>query len=368
MRRSNIRILLIGVLIIVALAVVLLRGDQLRELLDAMSGGDLIPLILAIIAQFGKYTSQSFAYAESFRIVGESNVRAKKMLPLVFGSYFMNVIAPSFNTAGVMLVIDSARKRGIPAGRATSAALLMQISVITGFLIIMIVGFTVLQFAGLLSPVWFFFGMIMVFMAGAMAAVMYIGYKNPDTLANLLNPIARFVNSLSRRFRKGKEIEPWVHQVVDSFSEAAGKIRERPIQALKIFGYSVLASTFELGCFCLVGIAFGLEVAPVLVGGYVVATLFSWVAITPQGVGVAETMLVIALAASRVNITLATTIALVYRGIVFWMPFAIGAVLIHRTGSFRKSKGTSNNSIEDNSRNESNDSNEAARNNGARMT
>lgn len=339
MRLANIRVLLVGVLIIVTLTVILLRGDQLKELISAMSGGSLIPLILAVVSQFGKYISQSYAYAGAFKIVGEPHERPRIMLPLVFGSYFMNVIAPSFNTAGVMLVVDSARKRGIPAGRATSAALLMQISVITGFLVIMVIGFAVLQIAGHLSPVWFFFGMIMVFFAGVMATIMYIGYKNPDTLVNLLTPVSRLVNRLSRRLRKGKEVEPWVHKAVESFSEAAGRIRENPLKALSIFGFSVLASTFELGCFCLVGVAFGLKAAPILVGGYVVATLFSWVAITPQGVGVVEAMLVVALAASRVNVTLATTIALVYRGIVFWMPFAIGAVLIHRTGSFKRQRG-----------------------------
>lgn len=336
MRRGNIRILLVGVLIIIALAIILLRGDQLRELGAAMSKGSLIPLVAAIIAQFGKYTSQAFAYAESFDIVGEPNEKPRLMFPLVFGSYFMNVIAPSFNTAGVMLVIDSARKRGIPAGRATSAALLMQISVITGFIVIMIIGFAVLQIGGHLSPIWFFFGMIMVFFAGVMVASMYIGHRSPDILVSLLNPVSLLVNRLSKRFRKGKELEPWVNKAVDSFSEAAGRIVESPLKALKIFGFSVLASTCELGCFCLVGIAFGLKAAPILVGGYVVATLFSWVAITPQGVGVAEAMLVVALAASKINVTMATTIALVYRGIVFWMPFAIGAVLIHRTGSFKK--------------------------------
>jgi uncharacterized protein (TIRG00374 family) len=203
----------------------------------------------------------------------------------------------------------------------------------------MVVGFIVLQMAKRLSPVWFLLGMVMIFFTGIMVAVMYIGHKNPDTLVNLLNPIERFVNRLSRRFRKGKELEPWVQKVVESFSEAGGKIRENPRQAAKVFGFSVLASTFELGCFCLVGIAFGLTAGPVLIGGYVVATLFSWVAITPQGVGVVEAMLVVALAASRVNATMATAIALVYRGIVFWMPFAIGAVLIHRTSTFKQIAG-----------------------------
>jgi uncharacterized protein (TIRG00374 family) len=339
--RGNIRILLVGVLIIVALAVFLLRGDQLIELITTMEGGDIVPLALAVAAQFGKYISQSYAYAAAFKTVGEPDAKPREMLPLVFASYFMNVIAPSFNTAGVMLVIDSARKRGIPTGRATSAVFLMQISVITGFLVIMVVGFTVLQMAGHLSPIWFLLGMVMIFFTGIMVAVMYIGHKNPDTLANLLTPVERFVNRVSRRFRKGKELDPWVRTVVDSFSEAGGKIRENPRQALKVFGFSVLASTFELGCFCLVGIAFGLTAGPVLVGGYVVATLFSWVAITPQGVGVVEAMLVVALAASRVNATMATAIALVYRGIVFWMPFAIGAVLIHRTNTFKRIAGRS---------------------------
>jgi uncharacterized protein (TIRG00374 family) len=335
-QRGSVRILLVGVLIVVALSIILLRGDQLRELITTMERGDLIPLALAVAAQFGKYISQSYAYANAFKTVGEPDTHPREMLPLVFGSYFMNVIAPSFNTAGVMLVIDSARKRGVPAGRATSAALLMQISVITGFLVIMIVGFSVLQMAGRLSPIWFLLGMVMVFFTGGMVAIMYIGHKDPDALVNLLTPIERFVNRLSRRFRAGKELDPWVCRVVDSFSEAGGKIRESPRQALKVFGFSVLASSFELCCFCLVGVAFGLKSAPVLVGGYVVATLFSWVAITPQGVGVVEAMLVVALAASRVNAATATALALVYRGIVFWMPFAIGAVLIHRTGSFRR--------------------------------
>jgi uncharacterized protein (TIRG00374 family) len=336
MQRGSIRILIIGVLMVIVLAVVLLRGDQLRELARTMEGGDLIPLVLAIAAQFGKYISQSYAYATAFKTVGESDAKPREMLPLVFGSYFMNVIAPSFNTAGVMLAIDSARKRGVPTGRATSATILMQISVITGFIVIMIVGFTVLQLAGRLSPIWFLLGMVVVFFVGVMVAIMYIGYRNPDTLVNLLTPVERLVNRISRRFRGGRELAPWVQQVVDSFSEAGGKIKENPRTALQVFGFSVLASTFELGCFCLVGIAFGLTAAPVLVGGYVVATLFSWVAITPQGVGVVETMLVVALAASRVNATMATAIALTYRGIVFWMPFVIGAVLIYRTSTFKR--------------------------------
>jgi uncharacterized protein (TIRG00374 family) len=332
---ANLRALIIGIVIIIVLSVVLLRGDQLVQLLHAMEGGALLPLITAIILQFGKYISQSYAYADAFKTVGEPTDR-RSMLPLVFGSYFMNVIAPSFNTAGVMLVIDSARQRGIPTGRATSAALLMQISVITGFIVIMIVGFTILSLTGHLTLVWFLLGLVMVFFVGVMVAIMAIGQRNPELMVNLLRPVETFVNKLSRKLRQGREFNPWAENVVASFAQAAGKIHEDPKKAAQVFIFSILASTFELACFICVGLAFGLNSIPALIGGYVVATLFSWIAITPQGVGVAEAMIVVSLAAYGSGGAMATAIALVYRGIVFWMPFAIGAVLIHRTRSFRK--------------------------------
>ncbi|MDR1713547.1 MAG: flippase-like domain-containing protein [Coriobacteriales bacterium] len=335
MRFANVRTLLLGVVIIIALAIIWLRGDQFLELIVTMERGSIIPLVLAVVLQFGKYVSQSYAYAESFKVVGEPT-RAREMLPLVFGSYFMNVIAPSFNTAGVMLVIDSARKRGVPTGRATSAALLMQLSVISGFIVIMTVGFIVLQLFGHLSSVWFLLGLVMVFFAGVMVAMLYVGRKNPEFVANLLRPVEKLADKLSRRLRHGKGLKPWVDSLMASFSEAAGNIRAKPRAAARVFGFSTLASTCELGCFCLVGVAFGLLNPPALIGGYVIATLFSWIAITPQGVGVVEAMIVVGLAAYKVNATMATAISLVYRGIVFWMPFAIGAVLIRRTKSFKR--------------------------------
>jgi uncharacterized protein (TIRG00374 family) len=333
MQSISIRKLVIGVIIVIALGVVLLRGDQFLELLTTMRTGAVIPLILAVLSQLGKYFAQAFAFASAFKTVGEPT-RARDTLPLVFGTFFMNTIAPSLNTAGTMLVIDDSRCRGIPAGRATSAALLMQMSIESGFLTIMIIGFIVLQFAGHLDPAWFLVGLFVVFLVGAMAAIMVIGRKSPDVMTGFLRPIEALANRISKRLRKGKEIHPWVDSIVESFGEAAGQIAQNPKKAVFVFLFSILASTCELICFCLVGVAFGLSIPSALVGGYVVATLFAMISITPQGVGVVEVAVVALLAAYGVGTSTATAVALTYRGLVFWMPFAIGAILIHRTKSF----------------------------------
>ena len=84
-----------------------------------------------------------------------------------------------------------------------------------------------------------------------------------------------------------------------------------------------------------VGVAFGVHQPEPLICGYVVATLFAMISITPQGVGVVEAAVVVAFTSFGVSGAAGLSIALVYRGIVFWMPFLIGAILIQTTKTFK---------------------------------
>ena len=106
-------------------------------------------------------------------------------------------------------------------------------------------------------------------------------------------------------------------------------ISHSPKPTLQAYGCSLIASLCELSCFALVGIGFGVDTAPALVCGYVVATLFAMISVTPQGAGVVEAAVVVAFTSFGESAAAGTAIGLVYRGIVFWMPFIIGAVLIN---------------------------------------
>lgn len=333
MQGKRLRLILIIGVIIIVLAVLVLRGEELAELITTMQKGNLLLMALAIVSQMGKYTCQAFAYAAAFRTVSE-NRRVRETLPLVFGAFFMNTIAPSMNMAGAGLVIDDSRRRGIPVGKSTSAALLMQMSIESGFIVIMIGGFIVLQLTVGLDPLWLLMLLLVVLFVGFMAGIMIIGNKNPELVIKLLSTPERFINSLSKRFRKGREIKPWAATLVESFSEAAGTIGQNPRKAALVFLFSIGASLCELVTFCLVGMAFNLELSGALIGGYVSATLFAMVSPTPQGIGIVELMTVGVFIAYGVPASVGAAVVLVYRGFVFWMPFAIGAVLINLTKTF----------------------------------
>ncbi len=356
--RFSIRSLLIGLVIIIVLAFVFLRGDQLTEMLETMSQGWAIPLIIAVVTQLGKYFSQSFAYSFSFKAVGE-HMKPRNCLPLVFGTFFMNTIAPSLNLAGTTLVVDDARRRGIPPGKATSAALLMQITVDSAFCTIMIIGFLILTFTVGLDPLWFLLGLIVVLIVCGMIAVMVLGYLRPKLILKVLMPIERLVNRIMVRFHRSP-LNPWAEHTIASFGEAVGLIVQDIRKALRAYGCSLIASCCELSCFILVGVGFGVADVQALVCGYVVATLFAMVSITPQGVGVVEAFVVVAFTSFGVSSAAGLSIAIVYRGIVFWMPFIIGAILIQTTKTFRNKKDTKSDETKQLSENDSETATEAA--------
>lgn len=330
------RSLLIGVVVVIVLMMFIMRGDQLVELAETMRQGSTIPLVLAICTQLGKYFLQSIAYTFTFEAVGE-HYSAKNTLPLVFGTFFMNTIAPSANLAGITLVVDDARRRGISPGHAGSAALLMQITIDSGFGVIIVLGFSALALTVGLPIGWFLLGLIDIVAVSLMVGVLVMGNKRPDMLERVFGFFERLVNRILVKFKR-EEMAPWAARTAESFSEASGLIAQNPKPTAKAFACSIGASLCELACFALVGIGFGVTNVQSLVCGYVVATLFAMFSLTPQGVGFVEAAVLVAFTTFGESAAAGMAIGLVYRGIVFWLPFLVGAVLIQMTSTFKGEK------------------------------
>lgn len=139
---------------------------------------------------------------------------------------------------------------------------------------------------------------------------------------------------LERQFTKHnrKAPKPWAERLVGQFSNASATIAHNPRGLVPVIGFAVLGSGLEMLCFICCGLAFGITEVNVLVAGYVVTNIFTVVSPSPNGVGVAEVAASVTLTAYGTSVSTATAVALVFRGFVFWIPFAIGALLLRRTG------------------------------------
>lgn len=323
-----------GLVVVIVLAFAVLRGDELEQLARALREGALAFAGLALVAQMGKYLAQGRAYVFCFRAVGEP-LGFGGGLKLVFGTFFANTVAPSLNLAGVTLVADDSSQRGISAGKAASAALLMQLTVDSAFVCVMAAGFTVLAFTAGLQPGWLLLGLAAAALVACLALALLVAGSRPDLAKRVVRPFERLADRVARRFGKGP-VEGFVDGLVDSFSDAARHIAKKPHSALAAFGCSLLASVCELSCFSLAGLAFEINRPEALICGYVVATLFAMISFVPQGVGVVEAAVLVAFSLFGVGQAGGMATVMLYRAIVFWMPFLVGAVVVQRMGFLRR--------------------------------
>ena len=317
--RGNLQKIMIGVIAVIVLAFIFFSGDSLVKLVETIKQGAPLFIGAAIAAQIGKYLAQGRGFQACFNTVN-GHISYRTGLSLVFGTFFMNTVAPSMNLAGTSLVMTTATKNGMQAGRGATAALLMQLSIDTGFVIIMLVTFGILSFTVGLQPGWLAVGAVAIVLVGGL-------------VLKVLHPFVRLVDKVLAKFKKDP-IDDAVTRTIHNFSSAAHLITKNPKKTVQSFLWTTLSSICEMGCFVLTGFAFGVHHPEALICGYGVATLFAMISFVPQGVGVVEAAVTVAFALFGIDSATGLAVVMVYRGIVFWLPFLVGAFVIQRMRAF----------------------------------
>lgn len=324
------------ILWIVAIATVVLvttRTAEIAALTQTVRGGSALFLSLAVLLQLARHSMSALMYSQAFRTVGEE-IPARAFLPVVFGGVFLNTIMPTGGTAGSFLTLDEARKRGVSMGHATSAMILSQIGYFAGVVSVIIVGFVILAVTGMITAREIGAALVILAILGVFSGSLIIARTRPLTLQRMLMRVESLVNRVLERF--GREPRaPWASDVSAQFTDAAAAVADDPKSVAKVVARSALGHALDAATFAAVGLAFGVTHFVPLVGGYVLAILIQMVSLVPQGVGIVEAGVAIMLTSYGIPGSVATAISLVYRGFVFWIPVAIGSVMIRRIGALR---------------------------------
>ena len=329
MGKNSKKIIFVGLVVVIVLAVIFWRGDQLEELVTTIERGAPLFLIGAVVFQLGKYFAQGASFIWCFKSVG-SRLSLKEGIKLVFATFFVDTVIPSFNMSGTSIVIAEAAHEHISAGKATGAALLRQVSINAGFLVIMVIGFAILGIAGGLNAGWIALGIIAILIVGGMVAAMAFAAMKPDLLLKLLAPLVRVIDRFLTK-REKKPVDAWVKDTVNTYAQSAALMtkNKQDITAgkrqenfrIELAGVDLLVLRADRSRLY----------DPSLICGYVVVTLFAMISFVPQGVGVVEAAALVTFALFGIDQATAMAVIMVYRAIVFWLPFLIGAVVIQRS-------------------------------------
>lgn len=327
---------IIILIVIVALGFLVANLDYIMSIINAMQGGALIPLVVAIIIMIARHVVQAMSYNEAFGAVGRKTGLWHNIV-LIFSLVFINTFCLFSGATGVAFIIDDAHRRGCDIGTSTSGAILSQIGYFAAVFIISIIGFTTMLVSGTMNVVFLIGGLLLAGTLLVLVSFFLLGFYKPGWLVKIFRSIEGIINKVIGIAKKCLP-KDWGKATAQSFINSAQVLAHNPKGALITVFYAAASALLNMACLIAIGVAFGFEEIAPLIAAFSVAAIAVILSPTPQGVGVVEAAIAAVLTSAGCSLSVATAIALVYRGIMFWIPFCIGALLLSQAGFFKSKK------------------------------
>ena len=330
---------LLIVLGIVAVCAMLANADFLSNFLDTMATGSLVPIVLAIILMLARHFVQALSYDAAFDAVGHATGLWHNIV-LIFSLVFINTFCLFSGATGVAFIIDDAHRSGLDAGQSTGGAILSQIGYFAAVFVISVLGFVTMFISGHTNLLFVAGGLVLALVLAFLSSLFFFGHYKPKILYAIFMRIEKIINKIIGLFKKS--LKPaWGRHTAHSFIDTSNLLAENPKGTAITIAYASLSAILNMACLVAIGYAFGFEETEGLIAAFAVAAISVLLSPTPQGVGVVEAAIIAILSIYGCPIGASTAIALVYRGIMFWIPFAIGAVLLSQSGFFHSEKSAS---------------------------
>lgn len=316
-----IAILLLGVFFVIT------RMAEVEEIVRTSQQGDWRFFLLALTAVLAWLINVAVSYKTIFQATGIDE-KFIKLILLAAAANFVNVVAPSAGVGGMAVFVSEAQRRGYSTGRVTMAGVLYVLFDYAGFLCVLFLGLIVLIRRHNLTAAELAATTLLVLIAAAMAAFIYIGMQSSKMLRNVLVWMARRINRLLWPFIHRPYLsEERAHSFAQDAAAGLVELRRNPQSLITPFGLALSNKTLLISILFFVFLAYKTPFSiGTLVAGFSVAYLFLIISPTPSGIGVVEGVMTLVLRSLYVPWGLAALITLTYRGFTFWLPLIFGLI------------------------------------------
>ncbi len=329
------------VLTVLLLWAVITRFTELEQLKKTLQGGQWSWLLAAILSQIAYYTVFAASYQAAFFTV-DIRARLRDLIPLTLGSLFVNVVVPVGGAGGAALFAEDLSRRGESKAGAATGVLLQLIADFSAFTLLLIPGMVYLFYEHDLKSYEIIAAVILLLLTSALTGVLLLGIWKQDWLYRLFGWSQRAANWLFGRLRRSLTLaDDWVQKNAEDFNRAARAAADHPARLALTIGVALVAHLLDLTTLAILFRAFHQPVSlATLVAGYAVGILFWIVSITPQGIGVVEGMMTLTFTSLGMAGSVATAVALAFRGLTFWIPMLLGYFAVQRLRMFAPNQRT----------------------------
>lgn len=323
-------------LTILFLWVVISQFTELKQFESTLTQGDWRLLGAAILMQVCYYAVFAGSYQAAFYTVN-IRTRIRDLIPVTLGSLFVNVVVPAGGAGGAALFTQDLTRRGKPAAGAAVGVLLQLAADFSAFLLLLIPGLLYLSSEHDLQLYEILAGAILLLITAGLTGLLLLGIWKPDWLGRLLRWSQGTANWLFGRLHRSLSLaEDWAAKNTQAFTQAAEAVTHHPLRLALTVAVAFAAHLLNIATLAVLFRAFNQPVGPgVLVAGYGIGILFLVVSITPQGIGVVEGMMMLTFTSLGIPAAVATTVALAFRGLTFWLPLLLGFFAVQRMRTIR---------------------------------
>jgi phosphatidylglycerol lysyltransferase len=312
---------------------------ELHKLLHAFAQGSWLLLVLAAVIQLVFFAIYTLMTKYAFRVV---HLKRKffELVPLVFGSIFVNVLAPTAGQSGTILYADDAARRKESSPKAVIGSVIATIASYIAFSFILGFSLVYLKSFNMLNDYEVIGAIIFVFPTFIPGILIFTAHRSPKTTVKILNVIYRIYRKVMKIFhKKPKLTKQWPEAVANEFYEAADSISENRLYLAQTLALAFVAHVVNIVSLVIIFEAFEIKIFyGALIAGYAVGEMVRIISPNPEGVGVTEAAMAVIFASFGVPLISATAISIIFRAYNFWIPLAIGFAMLHRLRSFSNEK------------------------------
>jgi uncharacterized protein (TIRG00374 family) len=334
--KLDLKHLLLMLLVGVGIALLLTRLVGEREVVTLLVSAQAGFLLLAVLAEVMRYVAVALYTQKLLHFLGH-HIALWPFVELMFAGGSANRIVAAGGAAGFYVRYRFFDKHGLSLGTLAIVLTLQNLmtSVILFATLCLGLAYSIhIQLIGETQVV--VAAAMLCLMLGLFGAVLVL-YRHPGRLRQILGYLARLIDApIKRIFRRSLYDPATLQATIDSFYEAVGVARRRPLETVKALIYGIVNLFSDIACLFFVYRAIGFDIRlDVLVVGYVITNYIISLLLMPEGIGVTELSLTAVYASLGVPSGIVVVATLLFRFIAFWLP--IGAGLLAMWDLHRKS-------------------------------
>lgn len=348
---KKVALLLVGWGIFASLMYFFIR--ELPEIYKILKQAKPLWLGAAIATQVGTYWVGAFVFKNLLSFFGH-HIPFRVLFRQSFMTSYLNQNIPSWGMAGIAFIMFDMKKHHVPLAKSMTVGVMFYALTFFTFFLILVASLIDLFFAQQLTSIHIFASIFaFLFVVGISLFLVFSFFhrhKFKTVLSFILRPLDKIMKRLHAKPENGESVrlvlqtEVLAHELQETFRmlPKAGNYMWYAV------GWALFTHVLDIVSIYFLFLAFNFVASPgVVVGGFVLASVFGFVSFIPSAIGVFESSMSLIYTSLGIPFNIAVLTSLAFRALAFWLPIPIGVwVYKHIFHSlFSNGKSASNNFV-----------------------